>query len=265
MVLPSCFPAFMFSCLNRLRSFVRDPAITDCMLLIPYPYTRVDAAGWVRHCLEQARTQPHATELAIRRPDGFLVGAIGVLRHTGKGAHRGELGYWLAEAYRGRGLMTRAVRAVVAYGFGTLGLRRIEATAFVHNPASQRVLERAGLVREGTLAGWHVKGGRLIDACMFAIVAPPPSANRLFFHGPLFPPPARRGSRCAHPRLHPPAARRRCAPGAAGQPIADRGAADGRRGHLRLPLRGREQEGDRHQRAGRAARRRADGGLQLHL
>ncbi len=69
--------------------------------------------------------------------------------------------------------MTRAVKAVVDYGFETLGLKRIEATAFTHNPTSQRVLERAGLAREGTLAGWHCKDGKLIDAVMFAIVAPP--------------------------------------------------------------------------------------------
>ena len=53
------------------------------------------------------------------------------------------------------------------------GLKRIEATVFAHNSASQRVLERAGLAREGTLFGWHYKYGRLIDAVMFAIVAPP--------------------------------------------------------------------------------------------
>jgi RimJ/RimL family protein N-acetyltransferase len=153
---------------------LRDKEITDFMLLIPFPYTPDDAEFWVRHCLDRQQQQPHPTEFVIRRPDGFLVGAIAITQHTGKGAHRGELGYWLAKSYRGRGLMTRAVRAMTRYGFETLGLRRIEATAFTHNPASQRVLERAGLTREGTLAGWHCKAGKLIDATMFAIVAPLP-------------------------------------------------------------------------------------------
>jgi RimJ/RimL family protein N-acetyltransferase len=151
----------------------RDKGITDFMLLIPYPYTAEHAEFWVRLCLENQKQQPHPTELAIRRPDGFLVGAIAIMLHTGKGAHRGELGYWLAKSYRGRGLMTEAVRAMTHYGFATLGLKRIEATAFIHNPASRRVLDRAGFAREGTLAGWHCKDGKLIDAVMFAIVAPP--------------------------------------------------------------------------------------------
>jgi RimJ/RimL family protein N-acetyltransferase len=153
---------------------LRDKEITDFMILIPFPYTKDNADAWVRHCLEMSRQHPHVTEFAIRRPDGLLIGGIGVLLHRGKGSHRGELGYWLTKPYRGRGLMTRAVQTIVAYGFETLGLKRIEATAFTHNPASQRVLEKAGLTREGTLAGWHFKNGKLIDVCMFAIVAPRP-------------------------------------------------------------------------------------------
>ena len=150
----------------------RDKEITDFMLLIPYPYTPEHAQFWVHPCLELARQKPHPTEFAIRRPDGFLIGGIGILLHTGKGSHRGELGYWLTKPYRGRGMMTRAVKTAIGYGFETLGLKRIEATAFTHNPASQRVLERAGLSREGTLKGWHCKNEKLIDAVMFAIVAP---------------------------------------------------------------------------------------------
>ncbi len=152
---------------------LRDKEITDFMLVIPFPYLPEHADFWVNFCLDYQKQQPHPTELVIRRPDGFLVGTIGIMSHTGKGSHRGEFGYWLSKAYRGQGLMTRAVRAMTTYGFDTLGLLRMEATAFIHNPASQRVLERAGLKREGVLAGWHCKEGKLIDAVMFAIVAPP--------------------------------------------------------------------------------------------
>jgi len=151
---------------------LRDKGIADFMIMIPFPYTPEHADFWVNLCLEKQKQQPHPTEFAIRRPDGFLLGGIAVMLHEGKGSHRGALGYWLAKSYRGHGLMTRAVRAMTAYGFDTLGLKRVEATAFVHNPASQRVLERAGLKREGVLAGWHCKEGKLIDAVMFAIVAP---------------------------------------------------------------------------------------------
>ncbi len=104
------------------------------------------------------------------------------------------------------------MKAAIAYGFQTLGLKRIEATAFTHNPASQRVLERSGLSREGTLKGWHCKDGKLIDAVMFAIVA----AERgliVLPHGPPLLPPARRGFSSRSDADSP--ARRRCAPRAA--------------------------------------------------
>jgi ribosomal-protein-alanine N-acetyltransferase len=73
-------------------------------------------------------------------------------------------------AYRGRGLASAAVKALVNYGFRELGYRRIEATAFHDNKASHRVLEKNGFRREGLLFGYHVKNGGLIDAWMFAIV-----------------------------------------------------------------------------------------------
>jgi ribosomal-protein-alanine N-acetyltransferase len=92
----------------------------------------------------------------------------------GIGAHRGTLGYWLAEDYRGRGIATRAVLAAVAYAFDALGLMRVEATTFLHNLASQRVLEKCGFTREGILAGYHCKNGRLVDVVMFAIVSAAP-------------------------------------------------------------------------------------------
>ena len=76
----------------------------------------------------------------------------------------------MSKNYRGRGLATAAVKALCHYGFETLGLRRLEATAFPHNAASHRVLERAGFIREGELKGYHLKNGILVDACMYALV-----------------------------------------------------------------------------------------------
>jgi len=149
---------------------LNDRDVTDWMLVIPYPYTEKDADFWVRHCLDMASTHPHISEFAIRRADGFLVGGMGVRLKTGLGHHRGELGYWLGRSFWGRGLATAGVRAVSAYAFETLNLKRIEATAFPDNKASHRVLDKAGFVREGVLKGYHLKNGILIDACMYALV-----------------------------------------------------------------------------------------------
>jgi RimJ/RimL family protein N-acetyltransferase len=139
------------------------------LLELPSPYTKKDADDWVRRCVESAREPSVLTNLAFRREDGCLIGGIG-LRPSPAAVHRADIGYWIAQPYRGKGLATAGVRALVAYGFSELGLKRIEATSFPDNIASHRVLEKAGLKREGLLVGYHLKNGSLIDACMFATV-----------------------------------------------------------------------------------------------
>lgn len=76
-------------------------------------------------------------------PSGALIGSVGFDRWV---PHSGEadLGYELARPYWGQGLMSEAVRAVVAFGFCHLGLRRIEAWVWPENTASVRLLERQG-------------------------------------------------------------------------------------------------------------------------
>jgi RimJ/RimL family protein N-acetyltransferase len=147
-----------------------DKETTDLLLKIPYPYTAEHAEFWVRFRLEAALKESRLSHFALRRPDGFLIGGIGLEMNTGTAAHRAELGYWIAKNYRCRGLATAAVGAMVRYAFHELGLKRIEATSFSHNLASHRVLEKAGFVREGFLAAYHLKNGILIDAYMFSNV-----------------------------------------------------------------------------------------------
>src|SRR5579859_905032 len=62
-----------------------------------------------------------------------------------------EIGYCLRRCYRGQGLATEAVRAVLAYGFETAKLRRIWATCTAENVGSVRVMEKIGLLCEGRL------------------------------------------------------------------------------------------------------------------
>lgn len=83
-------------------------------------------------------------------------------------AAEGEIGYVLAPAGRGRGAATRAVDLLVAWGFGALGLERIELVITEGNVASERVAERTGFVREGVLRSKHFKERVRIDAGIWA-------------------------------------------------------------------------------------------------
>jgi RimJ/RimL family protein N-acetyltransferase len=81
-----------------------------------------------------------------------------------------ELGYWLFVEARGRGVATRAVRALVEDSHSH-GINRVEAHVRIGNVASERVLERAGFEREGVKRRLLRHGGARVDATLFANVA----------------------------------------------------------------------------------------------
>jgi len=131
----------------------------------PHPYTDADADFWFSFLGRM--TQP--THWAIE-VEGEAVGGIGVELGQGVHAKSGHFGYWLGQSYWGRGIMTAAVRATSDQVFGNFDVMRLEAPVFAWNPASMRVLEKCGFVREGVLRQSVLKDGQLIDAVLYARV-----------------------------------------------------------------------------------------------
>jgi len=130
----------------------------------PHPYTPADAGRWIR----RATNETPRTNFAIVL-DGAAIGAIGVELGADVLRKSAEIGYWLGEPFWGHGLATEAVRGMTEYAFLTFDLRRISAGVFEWNPASMRVLEKAGYVCEGRLTKSVVKDGRIIDQLLYAI------------------------------------------------------------------------------------------------
>jgi RimJ/RimL family protein N-acetyltransferase len=93
---------------------------------------------------------------AIRTLDGEFLGLAGFVE-LDRGAKEGELGYVVAAEARGRGVATQAVGLLTRWGFDELGLERITLVIDRANLASEKVAERCGYVREGTLRSAHVK------------------------------------------------------------------------------------------------------------
>lgn len=81
-----------------------------------------------------------------------------------------EIGYSLARDYWNRGIMTEAVRAVLRYAFEKMQLHRVEAQFELDNPASGRVMEKAGMQKEGVLRGRLYNKGRYVDVALYAIL-----------------------------------------------------------------------------------------------
>jgi ribosomal-protein-alanine N-acetyltransferase len=88
--------------------------------------------------------------LVFREGDATLVGGLTISNVRRGVAQSASVGYWMGLPHVRCGYMTDALRAVVPFAFGTLGLHRLEAACLPHNAPSARVLEKAGFRREGT-------------------------------------------------------------------------------------------------------------------
>lgn len=131
----------------------------------PHPYSKNDALAYISRSLQ---ADPRvAFAIATERE---AIGSIGLA--PGKDVHRftAELGYWLAEPFWGRGIMTEAVKAVSEYALETLGFCRVYAEPYAANPASAHVLEKSGFVLEGVMRASVFKDGRVLDQFLYAKV-----------------------------------------------------------------------------------------------
>jgi RimJ/RimL family protein N-acetyltransferase len=131
----------------------------------PHPYTESDADGWFDFLARQAPL----THWAIEH-QGALAGGIGLILGEGVYSKSARIGYWIGEPFWGRGIATAAVRVVTLHAMAVYALCRVEATVLPWNPASARVLEKAGYVREGVLRCSVYKDGQVIDSLLYARV-----------------------------------------------------------------------------------------------
>ena len=133
-------------------------------LRIAHPYTEQDARAFLALAQE-----PDKLWLAITLlTDGRQVGGIGMrvdMQHQ-----HAELGYWLGVRYWGQGYATEASQEMLRYGFEELGLHRIFASHFGHNPASGRILKKLGMQKEGCQREHLRKWDRWVDSELYGLL-----------------------------------------------------------------------------------------------
>jgi RimJ/RimL family protein N-acetyltransferase len=133
-------------------------------LRIAHPYTEQDARAFFALAEE-----PDKLWLVITlRSDGRQIGGIG-LRIEQQHQHA-ELGYWLGVEHWGKGYATEAGREMLRHGFEDLGMHRIFATHFKHNPASGRILKKLGMRHEGCQREHLLKWDQFVDSEMYGIL-----------------------------------------------------------------------------------------------
>ncbi len=154
---------------ETVQRLVNDPDIVATTRALHFPYPEGAAARWIAQQPEAWLTGRAAIFAITLKRTGLVIGAIGLEIEAPD--ERAELGYWIDPAFWNRGYASEAAEATVEFGFRHLGLNRITAEHLVHNPASGRVLQKAGLRLEGILRQHSKKWGRFCDVATYGLVS----------------------------------------------------------------------------------------------
>ncbi len=138
---------------------------------VPRPYGEADARAYLLQRYDAINAGVSAPFAIVSSDDlDRLLGSISLMRFAWEHG-RAEVGYWLAAYARSAGHATRAVRLICEWGFGQLGLERIDLLASTGNPASQQVAERAGFAREALLRSYMPGREGREDMVAFGLLA----------------------------------------------------------------------------------------------
>ena len=152
---------------EAIQRLVSNIEIARNTLSIPHPYPDGGAAEWIAKHAERYEKSEEVEFGIVIRDDDDLVGVIGLLP---KKHDRAEIGYWIGQPYWGRGYATEAARAVIGFAFGGMRLNRVEAAHFSRNPASGRVMQKAGMQYEGRRREAVLKWDEYLDTEMYSIL-----------------------------------------------------------------------------------------------
>jgi len=142
----------------------------------PYDLSRRSFRRRMRRYVRDVREDNAYPFLVFRAGDRALLGGLSLSNVRRGVTQTASLGYWMGAPHAGKGYMTRAVRALLPYAHGVLGLRRIEAACLPSNTPSIRLLERTGFRREGYGREYLCINGTWQDHLLFARLASDPIA-----------------------------------------------------------------------------------------
>ncbi len=130
----------------------------------PYPYTEEDGRDFINFASSKSVNHIFAIEI-----DGEACGGIGLHPQFDIHCKNAELGYWLAEPFWGKGIMSRVIKEMISYGFANIAVVRIFARSFASNIASQKILEKNGFILEATFKKTLYKFGEYEDELIYAV------------------------------------------------------------------------------------------------
>ncbi len=155
-----------------LYAYASDPAVSRHVLWDTH-HSLSDSRQFLRSAIRQYRKGLPGSFAITLKESGRMIGTIGFM-WVNVDHKSAEVGYSLHRDYWNQGLMTEALKAVIAFGFDELHLNRIEAQHETDNPASGRVMIHAGMRKEGVLRQRLMNKGRYVDVALYAILRADP-------------------------------------------------------------------------------------------
>jgi ribosomal-protein-alanine N-acetyltransferase len=150
-----------------LAEIANNPSIAANMRdAFPSPYTLNDALAFITKTLEQE----HFKHVFAILYNNIPVGSVGLFKESDIYQYNYELGYWLGEAYWGKGIMQTSVEKIIDYGFMETDAHRLFAGVFEHNVASARVLEKNGFRLVGVAQNKVYKQGHFLNECLYELL-----------------------------------------------------------------------------------------------
>lgn len=132
----------------------------------PFPYSLDDAKRWLGSVIPENNPVKFFAIII----DNRLAGTIGIVSKSDIYRKNIEIGYFIAEDYWGKGLATKAIKAVASYSFKNFDIIRAYAVPFSDNPGSRRALEKAGFKLEAILKQNVIKNGIIKDSCIYSLL-----------------------------------------------------------------------------------------------
>jgi len=153
---------------DDLFDILSDPAVAEYDYFYPVE-TKEKALSFIERYQRELESNEEITWGIILKESHKLIGTC-CLGGFDKGARRAEIGYAVAKAQWGKGYATEAAMKVIAYGFNTIRLNRIEATITPGNNSSIRVMEKLGFKIEGLVRQRDLIKGELVDGVIMGLL-----------------------------------------------------------------------------------------------
>ncbi|MEL7120212.1 MAG: GNAT family N-acetyltransferase [Bacteroidota bacterium] len=136
-------------------------------LNIPFPYASKDAIGWIERAIKGFDEGNHYVFAIRQKYNQEFIGGIGLRLEDP--FDRAAMGYWLAEPFWNKGIVTEAVACVLRFGFETLELNKIYAHHTLENPASGKVMIKNGMIKEAEMMEHFKKNGEYRNVAQYRL------------------------------------------------------------------------------------------------